>query len=127
VIYSVHNSRAGQKLSDGLRRFMKTARSTDTIAYILLLKTDGLDEPTVRPFRRRRDNGEVSQDRKFANQQLLQRVDAVLQKFGGRRLSPKLSLFGTLFVESSPDALKEFAAADYVNAISENTEVSGLG
>jgi hypothetical protein len=82
VIDSIHNPRASQKLSDGLRRFMKTAHSTDTIAYILMFKTNGPDDLTVRPFRRRRDKGEVSQDRKFANQQLLQRVDAVLKKFG---------------------------------------------
>jgi hypothetical protein len=123
----MNTRKSTQKLSEGLQRFIRTARATDTVGYILMLKLDDVNELATMPSRQGHLHREMPPNNNQVKEKLLCKVDTVLKKFGGRRLSPTVSLFGTIFVESSLEALQEFASADYVNAISENSHVSRLG
>ena len=107
------------KLSPGLRTLLTSDTKEATIQYVIMLN---LKRSSRHQAPQNRENrGEILRERSELAESLLKRVDETLLKFGGRRLSGKVDPFGNVVIESSPDALRTFAQADYVAAILENS------
>lgn len=101
-------------------------KSAEKVRAIVMLHT-----PDVESSGSRRQNAEergraVAAVRKSA-EAVLPKIDEILKRFGGRRLTDEVDALGTVSVEATRAGVSALAASDHVSVILEDQPVSLKG
>jgi hypothetical protein len=106
------------------RRLSRLAPSATVRAIVLLESGPVPATATGRPSRAARR--ETAETMKTAASGALAEVDRLLERSGGRRLTPGPNLFGAILVEAPAAALFALTASEHVRALLEDQPLSLL-
>lgn len=113
------------KLSPQFAKHLARLKPGETIRAIVLLRL-----PELSPAPDRRQSRAERQATLAAVQRSAEvgvsAVDAILNRAGGQRLSPRANVLGALAVETTPAGVDALAASEHVKAILEDQEISPL-
>jgi hypothetical protein len=114
------------KISSEFMARLDRLKSAEKVRAIVMLHT-----PDVESSGSRRQNAEergraVAAVRKSA-EAVLPKIDEILKRFGGRRLTDEVDALGTVSVEATRAGVSALAASDHVSVILEDQPVSLKG
>lgn len=94
----------------------------EQLRVIVLVHTAGADVARARRQNRAERQAAIKAMRQ-STEQALEEIDAILERFDGRRLAGKTDALGSIAVETTAPGIEALAAATSVKAILEDQEI----
>jgi hypothetical protein len=114
----------GIKISPNFRARLSHLEPTQKVRAIVLLRTP--DGEAINRQESRANRKSLIKRVREAAATALPDIDAILERFGGKRLAESADALGSIPVETTPAGVQALAASEHVKTILEDQPISSL-
>jgi hypothetical protein len=93
------------------------------IRAVVMLQTPKVESPSGQQQARKNRQAIIKSIRQTADLALSD-IDAILERFGGKRLTDRVNTLATILIETTPAGIRALAASEHVKAIVEDQPIA---